>query len=537
MPIRIPQIVSQQGLAAQPGPMLDPSGATSIVAGPARALGQVSESLSKIFADYNKVDNTLTKQDMELDEKSKLSELKDLLSQEALALQEAGTEPDALAPTFQQNGQQRIQELSGQLKYAASRAGFQVKAGELLTLETIRQRGEGRKLKHARIGVLAEIQHQELANQATFGETPEIRDKALTELFNSIGKLTATGTWGQEKSASDTGRFLAQIEMGRARVEALDPVKRPTVIETLLNGGGKHTPAGMQLDVAESLMRQQEAAQNRRDVMLAKDAEAARTAEVDELDGRADRGELGDAELRIKITERVVRGEDARRLSEKVRKAGTFGGRTNDEVYNRLELDLKENPYSRSAGEIRRIQEAGNLAATGPRSAATLLDLIPADAKDTPAGKGAAEKDITQKPLFKQGLHELRESLRGGIGQLESLTREAATRLENAEREYHDMARSGKVDETALPEVARRIVDRLRAQTPLQAGDPEPAMLLRYASPQALLKAKEQGIIPAAEFNRQFKLMQSLGILKGPGKDTPRMPAQPPAKKTPDARR
>ena len=104
-------------------------------------------------------------------------------------------------------------------------------------------------------------------------------------------------------------------------------------------------------------------------------------------------------------------------------------------------------------------------------------------------------------------------------------------------REYHDIARSGKFDETQLPEVARKIVDRVRTQTPLMMGDPDPLTKLRYQTPKELFDAKTAGIIPDAEFNRQFRLMQQLGILKGPGKDTPKMPAGTPTKKAPDVRR
>lgn len=536
MPIRIPQIVSQQGLAAQPGPMLDPSGAASIATAPARALAQASETIGKALNDYNRVNGKLTEQDMKLDQEAKLSELKDLLAQEDITLRQEGVEPDTLAATFQQRATQRAQELSGQLRYAASVKEFQVDAGKLITVETIKQRYRGLAVKEARIGVTAGVQNQEDVNDAIFGDTPEARATALERIKERVGGLIDTQVWSQEKATSETQQMLAQIEMGRARVAAHDPEQRPFVIEQALNGKLRHTSAGAQLDLADSLMRQQEAAQNRRDVKLAKEADEARAAEVDELDGRADRGELTDAELRLKITERVVRGDDARRLSTKVRAAGTFGGRTNDEIYNRLELDLRENPYSRSAKEIRRIQEEGNLAATGPRSAATLLDLVPEDAKD-PSGKVASEKDITQRPLFKQGLTELNDSLRGGVGPLESLTREAATRLENAKREYHDIARSGKFDEMQLPEVARKIVDRLRTQTPLMMGDPDPLTKLRYQTPKELFDAKTAGIIPDAEFNRQFRLMQQLGIMKGPGKDTPKMPAGTPTKKAPDVRR
>ena len=56
--------------------------------------------------------------------------------------------------------------------------------------------------------------------------------------------------------------------------------------------------------------------------------------------------------------------------------------------------------------------------------------------------------------------------------------------------------------------------------------------------PADLFAAQRAGIIPDAEFKRQFKLMHSLGMLQGPSKDLklPTLPA-PPTKKTPSAGR
>lgn len=373
-------------------------------------------------------------------------------------------------------------------------------------------------------------------NQAVFGENPAVREEAMVRGLARLQQWTTTGVLSKDEADTRTAGFFARIQEGQLKRGAQDPTTRPEIIENLLNGRYEALGPERQLTLAEGLMRDQAAAQKKQDDDLAVKAEAARKAEVDALDAKADRFELTDAELEQARIDRRVTGEDYRRLAKRRAEGRAAGGRTDDEVYNRLELDLLENPYSRSAKEIRRAQEEGKLAASGPRSAASLLKLIPEDAKD-PTGSAAAAKDITQKPLFKQGLHEIRV-LRGGKGPLESLTGEAAARLDNAEREYHDIARSGKFSDDQLPEVARKIVDRVRAQSPLEAGtDPERFRQVRYGTYQELLAAQKAGIIPDPEFKRQFKLMMDLGMLKGPGKDTPKMPDKTPAKKTPDARR
>jgi hypothetical protein len=276
----------------------------------------------------------------------------------------------------------------------------------------------------------------------------------------------------------------------------------------------RHLPLSKQTQLSEYQARKQEATvrervrlQEKQDREQAQREEEERKAQVDVLDDLADTGALSEDALREARENRVAIGTDYRRLAEKVRNRLQAGGRTDDAVYNRLELDLLENPQSHSAAEIRRIQITGKLAATGPRSAASLIKLIK-DAKDKP------DKDITKEPLFQQGLHDLRESLRGGKGPLESLTGQEQGRLENAEREYHDIARSGKFPLADLPEMARKIIDRKRKEMPGQMqGDPTGAYRLRYTNPKDLMEAFRLGLIPEAEFNRQVNMMKEMGLI------------------------
>ena len=187
------------------------------------------------------VNQKLTEQDMKFDEKVKLSELKDLLAQEDIRMREEGVEPDALAPTFQQRATQRARELGGQLKYAASAKEFEVDAGKLITLETIKQRYRGADVKEARIGVTAAIKNQENVNDAIFGETPRPATRPLSRSSSVSAGLISTKVWSQEKATSEIQQMLSQIEMGRMRVAAQNPEQRPLVIDHLLNGKRRHT--------------------------------------------------------------------------------------------------------------------------------------------------------------------------------------------------------------------------------------------------------------------------------------------------------
>ena len=310
---------------------------------------------------------------------------------------------------------------------------------------------------------------------------------------------------------------MTETVYGNAARRAIDANPDADVNDLL-----KRVPLTEQTRLAEYQVRKQDAAARERQRLQEKEereavkaAEAERKAAVDQLDLDADAGTLTWDRLRQAIDERVAIDTDARRLTDKLTKQREAGGRTDDAVYNALELRLLENPQSVSDAEIRRVQRSGKLAASGPRSAATLLRLT----------KDLGDKDITKQELFQQGLRDIRGSLRGGKGPLESLTGTEQGRLENAEREYHDIARSGKVDLTALPELARKIIDRKRKELPAaMAGDPEAMSSLRYTNPADLLAARKAGLIPDAEFNRQFQKMRELGLIKAgpsPATETP----------------
>lgn len=524
MPIRVPQVTAQTAPALGPAPHMDPGFAGALASAPYRGLSDLAQTLAKSARDYAHVQDVLTREEMKLDVSDKLTQVRDRLAEEDVNLRQEGVDPDQLAEQFRQRGTRAISEVAKNLRYPQSRGAFQSAATKELGSEVIKQRYEGLKLKYARIGVLAEVANQEHVNQAIFG-TPAQQADAQTALRQDAERLIATGVWSQEKGTSEVAGFLSQIQLGRARRDAQVPALRPAVIEDLLNGRLTGVKPGAQMDLAETLLAKEEAAQKALEQKATTAAEAERKRAVDELDDLADRGELSPERLTQARKDRVAVDDDFRRLAGKLRTGAAAGGRTDDVVYNRLELDLKENALSHSAKEIRRIQDEGKLAATGPRSAATLLTLIGDETT------GAAAKDITQQPLFKEGIHDIRMSLRGGKGPLESLTGEEQGRLENAEREYHDIARSGKVGLSDLPETARKIIDRKRREVqPLMGGDPTGLARLRYTKPGDLLEAKKAGIISEAEFNRQFWLMESMGLFQ---KVEPGATTTPAAPKTP----
>jgi len=214
MPIRIPQVVSQQtpDLGGTPRASYDVAEYSAL---PARALASAASDLAKAGAQYNKINDALTKEEMKLDVEDKLMRVKDRLAEEDIKLREEGVDPETLPETFRQRGQAAIAEVSGDLRYPASAAKFQGEANQLLTEGVIKQRYEGLKLKHARIGVLSEVQNAEDTNTAVFADDPAVRDAAIGRINKRIGSLVATGVWDQGKGASTTTKILEDISLGR----------------------------------------------------------------------------------------------------------------------------------------------------------------------------------------------------------------------------------------------------------------------------------------------------------------------------------
>jgi hypothetical protein len=311
----------------------------------------------------------------------------------------------------------------------------------------------------------------------------------------------------REAQITDSPLALAEEVQNGPRFGALGPLDRLRVAERI---------RGLYREEQREFVRQQEKLEQQ----LTKAAEAARQARVDAAFARIDAGDMTEAELR-RLGPRdptmpgnggdgTFRGAEWRTALERMRHIREAGGTSDPNIYNRLETRILAREHMPSRKEILHTQ---GLAESGPRSRATLLKMV-TDEQTTDAAK-----DITKDPFFDQGLDDIKLALRGGKGPLESLEPVAATRLRNAIREYHDVARTGRIPPRELPEQARKIVDRYLLEQRQPIGDPAGAMQLRYRDPAALADAFRRGLIPEAEFNRQVDLFRQLGILPPPGSE------------------
>lgn len=343
--------------------------------------------------------------------------------------------------------------------------------------------------------------------------TADPRERArLTGLAEGAIRAQVGSLYKPEEAQKAIAAFKRDLQESQALVYMRTEPK--ATAEALMTGGAgyEQLPADTRARLAGQAMNIDEAQQ--RDVVriaeknekqLQEQMKQDRVALVDQLELDAEKGQLSMTALEEHIRNRTVMGDDARRLKKMVRDWQAAGGQTDDDTFNRLELDILAQSRAVSRQEIRSLVP-GKLAATGPRSAAALLKILD-DAE--------AAKDVTKNELFQQGLKDINQVFRQGKGPLESLTGAENARLTVAMREYHDLARSGKFGMEQMPELARKIVDRLQTERPVQPfGDPAPLLKLRYSTPKDLLKAYQDGLIPPGEFNRQMGLMLQLGIIK-----------------------
>lgn len=335
MPIRIPQIVAQNQLDVTPTPRADPGS----VALPYRAIEGLAEGISQAAANYNKVNQKLTERDMELDVKSKLTRARDLLSQEAIALQQEGIEPDQIAPTFEKRGQKVMQDLMRDLKYPGSAREFQVKADDLLTTEVINQRRNALDLKYARISVLSAGVVNEKINQAVWGTEAE-QKAAIADINEELNKNLSTGVWNAAKTESEMEKAASQIQEGRATRDFQNPRKRTETIVMLRRGQFPGLSPAKQLALADEFERKEEAiaTAQKKEIKEAEDKFAAETHKevVDLITSR----EFGRAKLALANGRRFLRPAEYEHLTTTITKQETMGGPSDPDTLKQMRLEV-----------------------------------------------------------------------------------------------------------------------------------------------------------------------------------------------------
>jgi hypothetical protein len=557
----VPQIVPSTEVGGLPGAVrLDPQEFGSLVTQGTRAwgealgtIGKEAERTGEALARAKTAKNLLEEEDKKLDLDRAGNDFDRQLADAIVTMkQDPSVDPETYDRVIDDRGRQIAAGVAKTLRYAdpVHQTRFQRTAENALTKKVIQGKYDALEQQLARVRSETDLALQRDANQAVFGDTPEAQDAAVARANERITTLVAKKILtGPEGSARSTG-FLKDVTTGRllrdfATAER-DPdrgrgdARQQGLIADLYEGKHPTLDPDVQVKLAETLTNRREA-RLREEVRISDKQERALARAVAEerevvTDGfyeRAARGDLGHEELNRAVRDRTITPDDARQIRDRIYRfeadatkaaaeRSAAGGRTDDAVYNRIELDIlaRSRPVSRQ--EIRRLQEQGKLAASGPRSAATLLRMVE-DQKE----KAGEPKDITKDPMFDQGLDDIKLALRGGKGLMSDLTEAETLRMRNGIREFHDLARSGKFRPADLPEVARKIIDRGLSTRDIYDKPALPATAaqqLRYRTPADLAAAKRAGLIPDAEFNRQVQLMKDLGIIPSPGPAAPGTP-------------
>lgn len=402
MPIRIPQTLAQ----GTPDLGGTPRFSTADASQPGleavnQALAQTAKTVTTSLQDYNKINDTLSKEDMKLDVQDKLSQVKDRLAQEDIKLREEGADPETLPDAFRQRGQAAIAEISGDLRYPQSAAKFQGDANQILGEAVIKQRYQGLKLKNARIAVNATILNDEDVNTATFGETPAIRAAALNSALDRTQSLMASDVWTQDKGSAEIASILAKVERGRARVDFQDPTKQQRVLDGLMSGRlMPHVPPEDNITLGRTLMAErtqaQRQAEDQGDKHMKRQADIFVSRAIDSWStgNPADRMDRTAIRNGLQLFEGYVSRETQESLIKMVERPELEGGITKPEVFNNLRIQILSNPSAVDKNTILR-EPPENLSA---KDKGDLLKMVEHQ-KD--------EKDVSQSPFYKKGREQI----------------------------------------------------------------------------------------------------------------------------------
>lgn len=527
MPIKIPRYTSQVDI---PGSVPYGQASGAAWAAPYAEMGtglrDVTRTLTEISDQYRREADKLKAAESAVMRESLIGTVKDGWAGDELDLRGRGLEPEAYEAEAKSTLARRVQDAMGGLQDPMTKALVGKELAQFQTQEAVKVRGQAFRMRVERVQALAGSVMDRFADQAVLAPTEDERDTAYRKGVAHILNLVDTTVLSGEQGKAALAQLNQRVRLGEIRTgfDQADEKGQERIIRRLESGGYAPLPVEQQVRLAEGFQKRLDAAErdrqreaDKKDKELAKAEEEERKRRVDGYKSEAYAGTLTvEGVERLRQT-RELQGSDYDAVYRIAREGEAAGGRTDDTVYNRFELSiLSKEPVSRQA--IRAAQANGRLAASGPRSASSLLKMI----ED---GEGA--KDISKNPLFDQGLDDIKLAGRMGKGPLESLTDEQNARLVSMVREYYDLSRSGKFGPEALPEVARKIVDRKMATTTQLpfARDAQLRAQLRTQNPDELAALYKADLIKAPEFNRQMAIMKQLGIIGGPAKPAPSKPA------------
>ena len=237
MPIRVPQIQPSTEGGSLPGAAyLDPIRFGALSTYGTRALGGALGDVGKEAFKVAEADAILKNEEMKLDVARAGNEWQRQVALDVDKL-EADPHGDPRHPTSTRvtEIQRRTTAAVGKsLKFPESTPRFEATADRLATVGEINARHDARTRRHGLVVAGTDTALQADTQDAVFGPTDASRADAKTRGLGRIQTMVDLGIIGGPAASARVARFNTDIERGEILRDVRDPVKRPVVIDTLV---------------------------------------------------------------------------------------------------------------------------------------------------------------------------------------------------------------------------------------------------------------------------------------------------------------
>ena len=276
--------------------------------------------------------------DMKLDVETQFNQMKVDFAQREIELKRAGMNPDDYPGAIQKALGESVKDAQSRLKYPDSAGAFQHVATPFAAGKLIDSKYDAEKIRHAQMETAAAPLQLQDANTSVFGASPEERQAAFERGLNRIDGLLRTGVWSGPKAASETAKFLSEVERGGFIKRFRDPMQRSSVMADLAQGKGTHMAPDAQLVLLKELQTQQDSEAEKARVAAEREAAAkADAAEKNITDAMANNDRVGALAILQTARADIKSGEEYRKWHEFITAAKD---KSDPEILKQLDLEV-----------------------------------------------------------------------------------------------------------------------------------------------------------------------------------------------------
>jgi hypothetical protein len=232
---KVPQVFSSGDSGGTPGgARLNPEGFANLATGGLRA---GAHEINKAAQDYQQIYTTLRTEAEKLEAEQALGEAQRQFADADVALK---SDPNMTAEQYPQEVARQIKTIregvGKSLQYRGARMMFERGVEHFATQQTIKAKYEGVEMLNGQVRATTDLVLRDDVNQAVNGPTKEIQDEALNRAMGRIAGLTNRRIYSGSESATKTATVLSQVEQGRIRRDAANPVLAPAIVANLRKG-------------------------------------------------------------------------------------------------------------------------------------------------------------------------------------------------------------------------------------------------------------------------------------------------------------